>query len=256
MRLFRALIPVLLVLATLAAPRHSNAAVSIGISVGFAPPELPVYEQPPVPGPGYIWAPGYWAYGPNGYYWVPGTWVLPPSVGLYWTPPWWGWNGSAYAFHAGYWGPSVGYYGGINYGFGYFGSGYEGGRWDRGRFFYNREMNNIRDRRITNVYSRPAAHQAPDVHVPFHGGVGGMPGQPNTQERAAATARHWRPTTPQTQHFNTARSNPALLHNNNQGQPPIPATNRAGRFNNAGVVTGTHTQNQQRGAQPKGKNPR
>ena len=29
-----------------------------------------------LPGPGYIWTPGYWAYDPaDGYYWVPGTWV-------------------------------------------------------------------------------------------------------------------------------------------------------------------------------------
>ena len=35
----------------------------IGISITFASPELPVYEQPPVPGDGYVWTPGYWAYG-------------------------------------------------------------------------------------------------------------------------------------------------------------------------------------------------
>ena len=32
------------------------------ISVSFAPPELPVYEQPLCPGDGYLWTPGYWAY--------------------------------------------------------------------------------------------------------------------------------------------------------------------------------------------------
>src|SRR5215468_6813314 len=149
MRLSRAFVPAILALtlcaATISAP--SVAAVSIGISVGFAPPPLPIYDQPVIPGPGYIWMPGYWAYGPNGYYWVPGTWVLPPGIGLLWTPPWWGWNGTIYVFHAGYWGPRVGYYGGINYGFGYFGSGFVGGRWDRGRFFYNREVNNFGNRR-------------------------------------------------------------------------------------------------------------
>ena len=34
----------------------------IGISISFAPPELPVYEQPLCPGDGYLWTPGYWAY--------------------------------------------------------------------------------------------------------------------------------------------------------------------------------------------------
>ncbi|HXP73566.1 MAG TPA: hypothetical protein VN823_05420 [Stellaceae bacterium] len=249
MRFIRALLPVLLVLTLFvaAAPAPSSAAVSIGISVGFAPPPLPVYDQPVIPAPGYIWMPGYWSYGPGGYYWVPGTWVLPPGVGLLWTPPWWGWSGAAYAFHPGYWGPSVGYYGGINYGFGYFGSGYDGGRWDHGRFFYNRDVNNFGDRRIPNVYSRPVS--PPERNgVSFHGGVGGMPAQPNAQEQAAARARHVQPTQPQTQHFNTARTMPSLRAATNNGQPPIAATSRAGRFDNTGAVTRAP-----RGPQPQGK---
>jgi WXXGXW repeat (2 copies) len=48
--------------------------------------------QPEIPAPGYIWTPGYWAYGTDGYYWVPGTWVQPPAVGLLWTPGYWGWR--------------------------------------------------------------------------------------------------------------------------------------------------------------------
>src|SRR5450631_3124695 len=49
----------------------TNAQAEISISVTIAPPELPVYEQPPVPGPGFLWAPGYWAYQDHDYYWVP-----------------------------------------------------------------------------------------------------------------------------------------------------------------------------------------
>lgn len=58
------------------------------ISVSFAPPELPVYEQPLCPGDGYLWTPGYWADAgdDDGYYWVPGTWVMTPEPGLLWTP--------------------------------------------------------------------------------------------------------------------------------------------------------------------------
>ena len=37
-------------------------------------------------------------------------------------------GGGAFFWHEGYWGPHVGFYGGINYGFGYWGHGYEGGR--------------------------------------------------------------------------------------------------------------------------------
>ena len=111
--LTRGLLPALmLALLPLAAP----ASVAVGISVNFAPPALPVYVQPEIPAPGYIWTPGFWAWGPGGYYWVPGTWVLPPAVGFLWTPGYWGWGGGAYFWHAGYWGPHVGFYGGINYG--------------------------------------------------------------------------------------------------------------------------------------------
>src|SRR5439155_26448997 len=67
-------------------PGASRAQVSVGVSVRVGPPALPVYEQPPCPVEGYLWTPGYWAYGDEGYYWVPGVWVAPPRVGVLWTP--------------------------------------------------------------------------------------------------------------------------------------------------------------------------
>src|SRR6516162_11244676 len=94
-------------------------AAEVDVQANEPPPPLPVYEQPPCPVEGYIWTPGYWAWGIGGYYWVPGTWVAPPRVGLLWTPGYWAFAGGVYAFHAGYWGPHVGFYGGVNYGFGY-----------------------------------------------------------------------------------------------------------------------------------------
>ena len=68
MRTLRAvLIPLFVVAAVgLGAPAASLA--QIGIAVSIAPPVLPVYVQPPIPAPGYIWTPGYWAYGPDGYF--------------------------------------------------------------------------------------------------------------------------------------------------------------------------------------------
>src|SRR5450759_2127270 len=51
-----------------------------------SPPPLPEYSQPPCPGDGYLWTPGYWSYAPQGYYWVPGAWAWPPQVGGLWTP--------------------------------------------------------------------------------------------------------------------------------------------------------------------------
>ena len=102
------------------------AQVACGISAQTAPPALPDYVQPPIPQVGFMWTPGYWGYAQTGYYWVPGTWVQPPAVGVLWTPPYWGWSNGVYAFNQGYWGPHVGFYGGVNYGYGYGGNGYDG----------------------------------------------------------------------------------------------------------------------------------
>lgn len=117
------------------------------------PPALPDYDQPPAPGDGYIWTPGYWAWAPTGYYWVPGAWVEPPYDSALWTPGYWGFYSGRYMFYPGHWGLHIGFYGGINYGFGYVGFGYEGGYWNGGHFFYNRVYNNINARMVHNVYS-------------------------------------------------------------------------------------------------------
>ena len=140
--------------ALLLAPTAANAGVFVG--VGFAPPAIPLYEQPLAPGYGYIWTPGYWAYGDSGYYWVDGAWVQPPYVDALWTPGYWGWGGGGYFWNAGYWGRHIGYYGGINYGFGYFGTGFWGGYWNGGHFFYNGAYNHIGFRN-GYVYNHPVA---------------------------------------------------------------------------------------------------
>lgn len=83
---FRSSFRGLLFAATFMAPMlmlpASQAHASVFVSVSFAPPVLPVYAQPPLPAPGYVWTPGYWGYGEAGYYWVPGVWVSPPRVGV------------------------------------------------------------------------------------------------------------------------------------------------------------------------------
>jgi hypothetical protein len=132
----------------------------VSISVSFAPPALPEYEQPLAPGDGYLWVPGYWAYADDDYYWVPGTWVEPPEAGLLWTPAYWSWSDSGYVFNDGYWGPTVGFYGGISYGYGYYGEGYEGGRWQGGQFYYNRSVNNVNVTSVHNVYDAPVNNRS------------------------------------------------------------------------------------------------
>ena len=153
----------------------------IGISINFAPPELPVYEQPLCPGDGYLWTPGYWAYGDDDYYWVPGTWVMAPEPGLLWTPAYWGWGNGGYVFNEGYWGPQVGFYGGISYGFGYFGEGYQGGRWQNGQFFYNSSVNNVSVTDIHNVYNTTVIQSTTVNRVSFNGGTGGISARATVQ---------------------------------------------------------------------------
>src|SRR6201986_3443125 len=134
---------------------HAQVGIGIGISVHVAPPVIPVYEQPPLPAPGYLWTPGYWAWDGMDYYWVPGTWVEPPVGGMLWTPGYWDYQDGAYVWTEGYWGPDVGFYGGVNYGFGYTGVGYQGGYWHGGAFFYNRAAANFGRVNIVNVYNTP-----------------------------------------------------------------------------------------------------
>ena len=235
-RLLAAAIAMLALTSVLPAP--ATAQVAIGISVGFPPPALPVYEQPICPDEGYIWTPGYWAWDPDDedYYWVPGTWVLAPEVGFLWTPGYWGWGGAAFVFHEGYWGPVVGFYGGINYGYGYLGRGYEGGRWDGGRFYYNRAVNNINVTVIHNVYNTKVVNNFNSPRVSYNGGNGGVNARPTTQEEAAARQRHIGPVAPQIQHTQAARSNRELRASQNHGKPPIAATQRPGAFSGGAVV--------------------
>jgi hypothetical protein len=118
------------------------------------PPPIPDYDQPECPGDDYEWTPGYWAYSNDGgYYWVPGAWVMAPYVGVLWTPGYWGYNGGHYRWNHGYWGPHIGFYGGVNYGFGYTGSGYEGGYWHGRNFYYNTSVNRVNVSVVRNVYN-------------------------------------------------------------------------------------------------------
>src|SRR5258708_37072771 len=143
----------LLALFSVVLPAATPAQVAVGISVHIGPPALPVYVQPVCPAPGYIWTPGYWAYGPDGYFWVPGTWVVAPTPGYLWTPGYWGWGGGAYLWHAGYWGPHVGFYGGIIYAFGYGGVALSSGQRRGGSRQYNTPVAN---RDTTHVHDHRA----------------------------------------------------------------------------------------------------
>jgi hypothetical protein len=207
------------------------------ISVSFGPPALPVYEQPLCPGDGYIWTPGYWAWDQDDadYYWIPGTWVMAPEPGFLWTPPYWGWADGGFAFYDGYWGPEVGFYGGINYGFGYFGRGFEGGRWDNGHFFYNRAVSNVNVTVIHNVYNTTVVNNYQNNHVSYNGGEGGINARPTPQEEAAVHQRHLPPAAGQREQVQAARGNPQFRASANHGKPPVAATARPGDFTHEAV---------------------
>jgi len=240
MRIRHALRPWLVTLGLLAATAAplAQAGVVFGVSVAIAPPVLPVYVQPPLPAPGYMWTPGFWAYGPYGYYWVPGTWVLPPAPGVLWTPGYWGWVGGTYIWHGGYWGPHVGFYGGVNYGFGYAGVGFAGGEWRGGSFYYNRAVANVSTTNVTNVYNRTVVNNVTVNRVSYNGGVGGITTQPTAAEMAAGNERHTESTPAQLDHQHMAESNPSLRAAMNHGVPSIAATPRPSVFSGHGVVAG------------------
>ncbi len=216
------------------------------ISVGITPPVLPVYVQPPCPQPGWMWTPGYWAYGDDGYYWVPGAWVPAPYTGALWTPPYWGWSGGLYVFHGGYWGPHVGFYGGVNYGFGYGGIGFAGGVWRGGVFAYNTAVVHVNTTIIHNTYvDRTIVERNTIVNnnrVSFNGGPGGINHQATAEERSAMHEQHVGATSVQQQHIQAARSDKSFYASNNGGHPQTLAAARPMGYSNHGAQSNVRPQ--------------
>jgi hypothetical protein len=208
------------------------APAQVRVSIHIAPPPLLIYAQPPVPGEGYIWIPGYWSWSDpdRGYYWIPGTWVLAPNDGDLWTPGYWAFEQSRYFWHSGYWGPQVGFYGGINYGYGYSGSGYQGGRWDRGAFLYNRAISNVDAQVIHHVYSAPAVRNRSVNRVSFNGGKSGTAAQPTASERRFQATEHAGPRSEQLEHEAAARGMPTQRASGPRGVPQVAATPRPSQF--------------------------
>jgi hypothetical protein len=222
----------------------AQAHAGVFISVGFAPPVLPVYVQPALPGPGYIWTPGYWAYGDAGYYWVPGVWVMPPRVGVLWTPGYWGWGGGLYAWHPGYWGPHVGFYGGVNYGFGYGGVGFFGGEWRGSVFAYNHAVANFGGVHVTNVYEDRTVIERNTIvnnnHFSYNGG-GGIQARASASEMQAEHENHFQPTANQMQHENFAAQDRSQLASVNHGRPETMAASNINSYHQTVVQ---HAQSQ------------
>ncbi len=226
-----------LALSFLVAAQPSSAGIAISITI--APPVLPVYLQPPCPVEGYLWTPGYWAWGPAGYYWVPGVWVRPPRIGLLWTPGYWGFAGGSYLWHAGYWGPHVGFYGGVNYGFGFSGVGFFGGVWSGGVFRYNTAVTNVNTTIIHNTYiDRTVIRNTYVNNRVSYNGPGGITARPTAQEQMAAREQHFQPTPMQVSHRQSASQERAQLASVNRGHPSTMAMDSVNgrRFNQQGRI--------------------
>lgn len=208
----------------------------VAVSINLAPPPLPVYAQPLVPGDGYIWTPGYWSWNAadSDYYWVPGTWVMAPAVGDLWTPGYWGYDDSGYLWHAGYWGNSVGYYGGLNYGYGYTGSGYQGGRWSRGVFQYNRAASHVDSHVVHAIYNAPVIAHAAASHASYLGGAG-MKAPAAAVRGGLPEVEHRNPTEDQLAHERAALTTPSQKASVARGAPTVAATRRPADFTGDGV---------------------
>jgi hypothetical protein len=211
-----------LVFAAFLALPFASSFAQVGISVNWAPPPLPVYEQPLCPVAGYIWTPGYWGWDSYyyDYYWVPGVWVPPPRVGLLWTPGWWGWRNGAYAFNQGYWGPTVGFYGGVNYGFGYTGNGYWGGRWSGNTFQYNTAVTRVNKTVIRNTYVNNSFTRNVNANRTSFNGPNGIKAEPTAEQRnAMANAKKEGPTSQQLARQQAASKDQNLRASVNKGKP-------------------------------------
>jgi hypothetical protein len=115
--------------------------------------------------------------------------VLAPRPGYFWTPRYGGWgNGGVYVFHTGYWGTQVGFYGGVNYGFGFGGIGFAGGEWRGGAFAYNTAVVNVNTTVIHNTYINKTVINnmiiINNTHTSFNGGPNGIAAQPTPQQHA------------------------------------------------------------------------
>jgi hypothetical protein len=211
----------------LALAQEYNPCVSTGVAA--PPPPLPANQvQPPAPAPNSMWTPGYWAWGQYGYSWVPGTWVAPPAVGLYWTPGYWASSLGVFTWSPGFWGPTVGFYGGINYGFGFFGSGFVGGVWRGNAFAYNTAFTNVNKTVIRNVYNNRRIFRG-SIHgsrVSFNGGHGGISARPTRADRVAARERHFGRTAAQLRHVEVAGRNRNNVVAFNHGRPPVTNSRR------------------------------
>jgi Domain of unknown function (DUF4124)/WXXGXW repeat (2 copies) len=203
---------------------NPNASSSSVVKSDTTPPPLPEEDQPTLVQDGYLWTPGYWYWRDLRYVWIPGAWARPPQVSFLWTPAYWGRAGTVYVFHPGRWGSTVGFYGGMNYGFGYIGNGYNGGHWIGDSFAYNTAVNHVDPAVAHRTYSEAVLNQglrgAPSYASPTHAGGGT---QAMSQHQAAARAVAMPATTAIAPRTREAAPMPVAVDNPARAAKPSPA---------------------------------
>ena len=166
------------------------------IQADEAPPPLPEYDQPPIPAPGYLWTPGYWAWNNVDYYWVPGVWVEPPQPGCCGLPAIGGLSAASMPSE-----PAIGGRTSDSTAASTTASAIPAAamKADAGRasnFFYNTAVNSVRSTQVTNVYNSPVVvNNVTTINrVSFNGGKGGIVAAPTPQETLAASEPRVPPT--------------------------------------------------------------
>jgi hypothetical protein len=98
----RTLLTALLVAAgAIAAPALSTAGIVVDVDV--APP-APQVEVVPEARPGFVWAPGFWAWRGGNHVWVRGHWIR-ERPGYHWVPDAWVAAGPRWHYVPGHWAP-------------------------------------------------------------------------------------------------------------------------------------------------------
>lgn len=235
-KLFIAFTFLLFTITVVSAQDYETDQLKVAITTHKAPPPIPDYIQPESPGDGYYWIPGYWSLSTDDYYWVPGTWVLPPADNLLWTPGYWGFENDLYGWYPGYWGDEVGYYGGINYGFGYFGSGFYGGRWDRNRFMYNTLVWRV-GKNVHNTYVENVNISHNNTNRASFNGSGGVEYRPNEHEMKTIAHRVPANVIQQNHEVNMSKEKGQFMKTNPKPAVHSMSTPGGQRFNESGLQT-------------------
>jgi len=97
------LLSLLVAAASAAAPVYAQ----VSINIVIAPP-APLYEAQPYTAPGYVWAPGYWAFNGDRHVWVRGRNIMQRD-GYRWDADRWEQRGNTYVRHVGRWQRDEGY---------------------------------------------------------------------------------------------------------------------------------------------------